>query len=390
MVNLKEDLKEKIRSDIIKAKPNAPRKLNAEFKKIAGLISLTIGEPDFNQPELVKKSMIKAIKENDSHYSTARGNLAFRKAASNFLKRHFGLNYDPEKEIITTVGTTEAIFSSLSTILKDGDELLIPSPVYPLYGQAAYVNHAKVVYIPTNNSNFVLTPKKLLKALKNHPKAVGIVLTYPNNPTGVEYTFDQLKDLSHVIKKYNLFVLSDEIYSSFNYVGKHISIAKFIPEQTILVNGVSKSYAMTGARIGFAAAPADLISQIVKIHQYAITAVADVPMAGATKAFNDGDQEIDRMRQIYLKRRNYLIPQLKKIGFGVAAPDGAFYLFLKIPREQNQNDVDFARELAYKAKVGLTPGSYYGKGGEGYLRLSYAASDEKLHEAIERLSNYLK
>ncbi|WP_439424916.1 aminotransferase class I/II-fold pyridoxal phosphate-dependent enzyme [Oenococcus alcoholitolerans] len=390
MPSLKENLINVVRPDIRNIKVNQIRAVDTEFRKIDGLLRLTLGEPDFNQPEFVKQAMIDSIKRNESHYSTARGSESFRKSATDFLKRNYGLDYDPETEILTTVGSTEAIFSALSTILKAGDQLLVPSPAYPLYGQLAHINDAEVVYIPTNDSDFVLTPEKLQKAIDDHPKAVGLVLTYPNNPTGVEYSEQQLKNLADIIKKTDLFVFSDEIYSTLNYVGKHTSIAGYLPEQTVVLNGVSKSHAMTGARVGFVAAPKELISQIVKIHQFAITAASDTSMAGAAAALSPaGDKSNEKMRQTYLKRRNYLIPEFEKLGFKVAAPDGAFYLFLKIPADRDQDDLAFARELAYKAKVGLIPGSCFGQGGEGYLRLSYAASDENLQEAVKRLTEYL-
>ncbi|MFT8328783.1 MAG: aminotransferase class I/II-fold pyridoxal phosphate-dependent enzyme [Oenococcus oeni] len=389
MPELKEGVINSVRSDVRNITTNKIRAVDMEFRKIDGLLRLTLGEPDFNAPELVKKAMIKSIEDNESHYSTARGSIEFLKAAADFLKRNYDLNYDPRTEILSTVGSTEAIFSSLSTILEEGDELLAPSPAYPLYEQLAHVNHTKMVYIPTNDTNFVLTPSKLQNAIEQHPRAKAIVLTYPNNPTGVDYSVEQLKELATVIAKTNLLVVSDEIYSTLNYVGKHVSIASLLPEQTIVLNGVSKSHAMTGDRIGFVAAPRDLISQIVKIHQFAITAVSNPAMAGAVAALNQGDALTEKMRQEYMKRRNYLIPEFKKIGFDVAAPDGAFYLFLKIPADQNQDDFAFARELAHKALVGLIPGSCFGPGGEGYLRLSYAASEETLHEALKRLQNYL-
>ncbi len=389
MPKLKESLINSVRPDIRNISVNRIRQFDTEFRQIDGLLRLTLGEPDFNAPELVKKAMIASIENNDSHYSTARGSIDFRQAVVHFLKRNYDLDYDPESEILTTVGSTEAIFATLSTILKAGDELLAPSPAYPLYEQLAHVNHAKMIYIPTNDTDFVLTAKRLQESIEAHPNARAIVLTYPNNPTGVEYSGEQLKALADVLAKTDLLVISDEIYSTLNYIGKHVSIASFLPERTVVLNGVSKSHAMTGDRIGFVAAPKELISQIVKIHQFAITAVSNPAMVGATVAFNDGDAVTEQMRAEYQKRRDFLIPEFKKLGFGVAAPDGAFYLFLKIPEGQNQDDSAFAIELAHKALVGLIPGSCFGPGGEGYLRLSYAASDAKLREALRRLKNYL-
>ncbi|EHN59742.1 aminotransferase class I/II-fold pyridoxal phosphate-dependent enzyme [Oenococcus kitaharae] len=389
MPELKKGLIENVRPDIRNIKVNQIRAIDTEFRQIDGLLRLTLGEPDFNAPELVKKAMVDSIEKNHSHYSTARGSEEFRQAAANFLKRNYQLDFDPDTEILTTVGSTEAIFATLSTILKEGDELLVPSPAYPLYEQLAHVNHTKMVYIPTNDTDFVLTPQRLQETIAQHPNARAIVLTYPNNPTGVDYSREQLQQLADVIAKTNLLVVSDEIYSTLNYVSPHISIGTILPEQTVVLNGVSKSHAMTGDRIGFVAAPKELISEIVKIHQFAITAVSNPAMAGATAALNEGDAVTEQMRAEYQQRRDYLIPEFKKLGFDVAAPDGAFYLFLKIPADQNQDDVAFARELAHKALVGLIPGSCFGPGGEGYLRLSYAASENNLKEALARLQKYL-
>lgn len=369
-------------------KPAAIRAFDAQVSDIPGIIKLTIGEPDFDAPAKIKTAAVTSIKNNESHYGNTRGSIALRSAICNFLKRKYELDYVADNEIIVTVGAMEALETSLRTILKPGDKVLVPTPGYPMYLSILQSLGAVPLCINTAANGFKLTPEQLNHELQEHD-VQAIIFNFPSNPTGVTYTADELAALAVVIQQYNIFVIADEIYSEFTYTNSHVSLAKYLPTQTILVSGASKAYAMTGYRIGFVAAPKMLIDEITKIHQYTVTTHINSSMAAATTAFNECDSEIEVMRREYLKRRDYMVACLQMMGFGVASPDGAFYLFIKIPERFGLDDTAFALRLAREAQVALIPGSAFGPGGEGYLRLSYAASQTQLQTVIARLQNFL-
>ncbi|MFB9768899.1 aminotransferase class I/II-fold pyridoxal phosphate-dependent enzyme [Lactiplantibacillus modestisalitolerans] len=362
---------------------------NAEIANIPGIVRLTLGEPDFNTPEHVKQAAIDSINRNESHYAPSNGTLALRKAAANFLAQKYDVHYDPENEVIITAGATGGIYTALSSILNPGDEVLIPTPIFPLYIAIAKLNGATPVFMDTSKNGFVLSPDQLKTTLEAHPKAKAVVLNFPSNPTGVTYRQADLKALADVLADKPIFVLSDEIYSELTYGDRHVSIASYLPEQTILLNGVSKSHAMTGWRIGIMCAPKVITAQLGKIHQFTVTSTTTNAQAAAAEALSNGMDDAQAMKREYQARRDYLYEALNKLGFKSAKPEGAFYLFSKIPAGLPQTSMAFCQELAHEARVALIPGSSFGPGGEGYVRISYAASMADLKTAVERIGQYV-
>ncbi|MFT8470197.1 MAG: aminotransferase class I/II-fold pyridoxal phosphate-dependent enzyme [Oenococcus sp.] len=369
-------------------KPSMILALNQEFKGIDDIVMLTIGEPDFNTPEHVKAAAVADIQADDSHYGPSKGTALLLKNAASFLKDRYGLDYDPKTELLTTIGVTEGIFDTMKTLLNPGDEVIIPQPTFPVYGAAATVCGAKVVPVPTVDDDFLLTPARLTAVLAEHPQAKAIVLASPGNPTGVAYSEAQIAALANVLKQHDIFVVSDEIYSELTYDRPHASFAKALPEQTILFNGVSKSHAMTGYRLGIIAAPAAIISQLAVIHELITTTQPNVVMAAGAEAFGPGENDAEAMRAEYKKRRAFLILAFDQMGLHYAYPDGAFYFFVKIPDYLEQDGFKLARQIAKEAKVGLTPGVAFGQA--GYMRISYATSLAQLKVAAQRLSEFLK
>ncbi|AEV94470.1 aminotransferase class I/II-fold pyridoxal phosphate-dependent enzyme [Pediococcus claussenii] len=389
MPELKKSLHSKTRKSLSQIGRSAIRQFDQEVSSIPGILKLTLGEPDLDTPDHIKDALISAVQQNQSHYAAAAGNIELRTAISNYLKKVNKIKYNPNSEIIVTVGATEAIYSSMTSLLESGDGVIIPTPAFPLYSAVAIVNDAVPIEVDTSNTDFVLTPDVLEDALQHNPNTKMVVLNYPTNPTGVTYSRQQLAALAKVLKKYSVFVLVDEIYCELNFGAEHASITEFIPDQTILINGVSKSYAMTGYRVGYLAAPKQVVTNILKLHGFAVTTVPTTIMVAATEAIEHGDADIIRMKQIYSKRRDYIVTEFKKMGFSLASPQGAFYLFAKIPDGFPQNSRTFAVDLAQNGKLALVPGVVFGPGGEGYVRLSYAASMDHLKEAVSRMHTYL-
>ncbi len=267
--------------------------------------------------------------------------------------------------------------------------MIIPTPIFPQYIPVSILNGAKPIFVDTSDNGFVLSPEKLQAAIEaNRDTVKAVVLNFPSNPTGVTYSREDLEKLAAVLKQYDIFVLSDEIYSELTYGETHVSMGSILPEQTVLLNGVSKSHAMTGWRIGLICGPVDVIAEIAKVHQFAITSATANAQAAAEEAFKNGPDDGVAMRKIYQQRRDLLLAGLQKAGFECASPKGAFYLFAKIPANLNQDSVAFCYELAKEAKVAVIPGASFGPGGEGYVRLSYAASTEDLEKAVARIQAF--
>ncbi|GAA6112954.1 aminotransferase class I/II-fold pyridoxal phosphate-dependent enzyme [Apilactobacillus apinorum] len=379
----------KISQKMKNSKPDQILSFGASISHVEGLIPLTIGEPDFNTPTHIKQAAIDAINDNQSHYTDSRGIEELRKAAVDFVARKYDIHYDAKSEVIITVGVTEAIFDTLAAILDPGNEVIIPTPAFSPYFNCVEFFGAQSVEIDTSKDGFVLTPKALDETLKNHPKAKAIILNTPNNPSGVSYSEEEIKALSDVIKKYDIFCISDEIYSELNYEHEHTSIAKYISEQTIVYNGVSKSHAMTGWRIGVIYASADIITVIKDVHEYTVSALTANAQFAAVEAFTNGRDDGVKMREIYRIRRDLLHQGLTEAGIESVKPSGAFYIFAKIPDRFGDDDFAFCRRLATEAKVGSVPGSAFGKAGRGYFRLSYATSEDNLKEAIRRIKKFV-
>lgn len=363
------------------------RKFYNMVSNTTDLISLTIGQPDFPTPEHVKEAGIQAIQNNFTSYTHNAGVYELRQAASNFVKKKYDLNYDPNSEIIVTIGASEAIDITFRTILAEGTEVILPGPVYPGYEPLIRMCGAVPVYADVTENQFRLTADILEKAITEKTRC--IVLPYPSNPTGVSLTKEELAEISALVKGRDIFILADEIYSELVYDQQHSSIASFLRDQTIVVNGLSKSHAMTGWRIGFLFAPEFLTKHILKVHQYNVSCANSIAQMAALEALTVGMDDALVMKTEYEKRREYVYTRLTELGFSVVKPDGAFYFFVKIPDSFGLNSFDFALELVNKAKVAVVPGSAFSKHGEGYFRLSYASSMDTLQEALKRIETYL-
>lgn len=383
-------MNERFNKQVYKIAVSLIRQFDERVSGIEGMLKLTLGEPDFNTPEHVKEAGRQAITDNFSHYSGMAGLTDVREAAAFFMKEKYGLTFDPQKEVLVTVGATEAISASLLAMLEAGDKVLLPAPIYPGYEPVITLAGAKPVYIDTTDNGFVLSPERLEAALQEHGEQVkAVILNYPSNPTGVTYNRQQVQAIADVLRNYPVFVISDEVYSELSYDQTHVSIAEFLPEQTVMINGLSKSHAMTGWRIGFIFAPEQLTAEIIKVHQYLVTAASTISQKAAVRALVEGLYDADVMKEEYRQRRDFVYGEMTQMGFTVAKPSGAFYIFAKIPEGFSQDSMAFCIDLAEKNKLAVIPGIAFGPEAEGYVRISYAAAMETLQEAMKRLSDYL-
>ena len=368
------------------------RQFDQSISSIPGVLRLTLGEPDFTTPDHVKEAAKAAIDANESHYTGMSGLLELRQAASQFVNEKYNLSYDPETEILVTIGATEALSATLTAILEEGDKVLLPAPAYPGYEPIVNLMGAEIVEIDTTENDFVLTPEMLEKAiLEQGNQLKAVILNYPANPTGVTYSREQMAALADVLKKYDVFVVCDEVYSELTYTEQpHVSIAEFLPEQTIVINGLSKSHAMTGWRLGFTFAPAAFTAQLIKSHQYLVTAANTMAQFAGVEALIAGKDDAEPMKREYIERRDYIIEKMTELGFKIIKPNGAFYIFAKIPADYNQDSFAFLKDFAQKKAVAFIPGAAFGQYGEGYVRLSYAASMDTIKEAMKRLKEYME
>lgn len=372
--------------------PNAIRAFDDQTSDVDDILKLTLGEPDFSVPQHIKQAAINSINSDDSHYAPSKGSVALRKAIRHFMIDRYELSYDAESEIVVTLGATEGIYDTLTAFINDGDKVLLPAPNFSMYDQTIALAGGDVVYVDTSKSGFLLTPEQLQAAIDQYgDQLTTVLLNYPANPTGVTYTAEQLAALADILRGTDITVIADEIYSELTYDVKHYSIAKLLPEQTVILNGVSKSHAMTGYRIGFIVGPAELIAPAATLHQFTVTSASNPAMAAAAEALGSAQGKLDSkgMRDAYRERRDYLVPALRQLGFEIPQPNGAFYVFAKLPVNVNQDDYAFGIDLAKRGKVAVIPGSIFNIGGEGYIRISYAASMETLHEAVKRISTFL-
>ncbi|EGE53320.1 pyridoxal phosphate-dependent aminotransferase [Streptococcus parauberis] len=386
------DLSDRFNKNLGKIEISLIRQFDQSISDVPGILKLTLGEPDFATPDHVKEAAKKAIDDNQSHYTGMSGLLALRQAAADFVKVKYNLNYKPETEVMVTIGATEALSASLMTILEEEDVVLLPAPAYPGYEPIVTLAGARIVEIDTTPNNFVLTPEVLEEALiAQGDKVKAVLLNYPTNPTGMTYSREQIKSFAEVLAKYNVFVVSDEVYSELNYTDQnHVSIAEYLPEQTILVNGLSKSHAMTGWRIGFIFTHETIAAQVIKSHQYLVTAATTMAQYAGIEALTVGKNDTQPMKEQYIRRRDYIIEKMTEMGFSMIKPDGAFYIFAKIPQGFGENgSFKFCQELARQQALAFIPGIAFGPFGEGYVRLSYAASMETIETAMERLKDYM-
>ncbi|MBZ2156351.1 pyridoxal phosphate-dependent aminotransferase [Streptococcus anginosus] len=386
------DLTKRFNKNLDKIEVSLIRQFDQSISSIPGVLRLTLGEPDFTTPDHVKEAAKAAIDANESHYTGMSGLLELRQAASQFVNEKYNLSYDPETEILVTIGATEALSATLTAILEEGDKVLLPAPAYPGYEPIVNLVGAEIVEIDTTENDFVLTPEMLEKAiLEQGNQLKAVILNYPANPTGVTYSREQMAALADVLKKYDVFVVCDEVYSELTYTEQpHVSIAEFLPEQTIVINGLSKSHAMTGWRLGFTFAPAAFTAQLIKSHQYLVTAANTMAQFAGVEALTAGKDDAEPMKREYIERRVYIIEKMTELGFKIIKPDGAFYIFAKIPADYNQDSFAFLKDFAQKKAVAFIPGAAFGQYGEGYVRLSYAASMDTIKEAMKRLKEYME
>jgi aminotransferase len=392
MPNTKPSLLQDLKHTYDNLAPNPIRVFDAEASNIPDVVKLTLGEPDFNVPDHIKQAAIASINNDESHYGPSNGWPKLRRAATSFLKDRYDLDYNPDTELVVTVGATEALHSCLDTVLNPGDKVLMPSPTFSLYDQLIRINGAIPVYINTEATGFVLTPDQLRKAIADEGDRVkAILLNFPSNPTGVTYNKEQVDAIAKVVADTDLVVISDEIYSELTYGATHASFAKALPEQTLLINGVSKSHAMTGWRIGFIAGPVELMRRVSLAHAFNVTVASNPAMAGATEALSTEAGRVDsqKMKAEYIKRRDYVVDEMTKMGFSIPQPNGAFYVFAKIPAGCIQDDTEFCYDLLRKNKLAVIAGGGFGPGGEAHIRVSYAASMATLREAMKRMGAYV-
>lgn len=370
-------------------KPSGIRKFFDLVSEMKDAISLGVGEPDFDTPWHIRDEGIYALEKGKTFYTSNAGLKDLRIEINNYLNRTQNITYNPANEIIVTVGGSEAIDIGLRAIVNPGDEVIIPQPSYVSYEPCAILAGAKPVIINLKSENeFRLTAQELKNAITDKTKVV--ILPYPNNPTGAIMTKKDLEAISKVIIENDILVMSDEIYSELTYNGRHVSIASIegMKERTILINGFSKSYAMTGWRLGYACGPEPIIKQMTKIHQFAIMCAPTTSQYAATEALRNGDNDVALMRRSYNQRRRFLLKRFEQMGLECFEPYGAFYVFPCI-KEFGMTSEEFASKLLEQEKVAAVPGTAFGASGEGFLRISYAYSMDNLKIAIDRLENFI-
>ena len=374
---------------IVSIEPSGIRKFFDIVNEMKDAISLGVGEPDFDTPWHIREEGIYSLERGRTFYTSNAGLKELKEEIAAYLDRRFDLPYDPGHEIVVTIGGSEAIDAAFRAMLNPGDEVLLPQPSYVSYEPCIVLADGVPVPIALREEDgFKLTKELLLGAITDKTKI--LVMPCPNNPTGAIMTKEDLEEIVDVIIEKDPFVISDEIYSELTYGSNHVSIASFpgMKERTIVINGFSKSYAMTGWRLGYACGPRVIMDQILKIHQYAIMCAPTTSQYAAVSALKKGDADVERMRTAYNQRRNYLMRRFDKMGLQCFEPFGAFYVFPSI-KEFGLTSEEFATRLLQQEKVAVVPGTAFGTSGEGYVRISYAYSIEDLKEALERVEHFI-
>lgn len=374
---------------VLDIKPSGIRKFFDLVSEMDDVISLGVGEPDFDTPWHIRDEGIYALERGKTFYTSNAGLKELREEICNYQKRHQGIEYNPLNEVIVTVGGSEAIDIGLRAMINFGDEVIIPQPAYVSYEPCARLAGAVPVIINLKAENdFRLTKEELLNAITDKTKV--LILPFPNNPTGAIMERKDLEDIAKVCIEKDIFVMSDEIYSALTYKEKHISIASIegMKERTILIDGFSKSYAMTGWRLGYACGPTEIIKQMTKIHQFAIMCAPTTSQYAAVEALKNGDDDVREMREAYNQRRRFLMNAFEDMGLECFEPYGAFYVFPCI-KEFGMTSEEFATRFLEEEKVALVPGNAFGDSGEGFLRISYAYSIDSLREAMSRLKRFI-
>ncbi len=371
-------------------KPSGIRKFFDMLDEMKGVVALTVGQPDFVTPWHIRKKAIQSLENGETYYTSNSGLLELRTEIANYLERRFSLSYDPKKEVIVTIGGSEAIDIAMRAVINPEDEVIVPIPSFVCYGPIAELASGKPVFLPTyEKDSFKITPDDLREVIT--PKTKLLVMPFPNNPTGAIMTEEEMKAIADIVIEKNILVLSDEIYAEMTYGRKHISIASLpnMRERTIVVNGFSKAYAMTGWRMGYVAAPAEICAQMHKIHQYAIMCAPTTSQYAAIEALKNGDPDIEYMTEEYNRRRRLIVDGLRKMGLSCFEPEGAFYVFPNISGFGLTSE-EFCERLLYDEKVAIVPGTAFGECGEGFARISYAYSVKHITTALEKMAHFIE
>ncbi len=379
----------KLSEKVVNIKPSGIRKFFDLVAEKKSVISLGVGEPDFDTPWHIRDEGIYAFEQGKTFYTSNSGLKELRIEICNYLNRKYKLQYDPLSEVLVTVGGSEAIDLAFRALVNDGEEIIIPEPCYVSYKPCAILANAKPVIIDLKAENdFRLTAKELKNAISDKTKL--LVLTFPNNPTGAIMERKDLEEIAKVVIENDIYVVSDEIYAELTYSGKHTSIAEIdgMKERTILINGFSKAYAMTGWRLGYACGPKEIIQQMIKIHQFAIMCAPTVSQYAAVEALKNGDSDIEMMKEAYNQRRRFLLNSFKEMDIPCFEPYGAFYVFPCI-KKYGMTSEEFAMKFLEEENVAVVPGTAFGDSGEGFLRISYAYSIDNLRVAMEKMKRFV-
>ena len=370
--------------------PSGIRRFFNLASEMQDVLSLGVGEPDFMTPWPIREQAIYTLQKGRTVYTANAGLLALRRELSTYIADKYKLEYDPQKQIVITVGGSEAIDLALRAMVEPGDEVLLPEPSFVSYKPCAEMAGARVVTVPLREENkFKLRAKDLREAITDRTKI--LVFPFPGNPTGSTMHREDMQEICELVQEKDLFVISDEIYAELTYDGKHESIAAMpgMQERTLVINGFSKAFSMTGWRLGYAAGPADLIAQMTKIHQFAIMCAPTTSQYAAIEALRNCDRYVDEMRAEYARRRRYVVNRLRKIGLPCSDPQGAFYVFPSI-QSTGMRSEEFCQKLLMEKKVAVVPGDAFGTSGEGFVRISYAYSIARLEEALNRIEEFVK
>ena len=382
-------MRDPLNKAIVDIKPSGIRKFFDIVTEMKDAISLGVGEPNFDTPWHIREEGIYSLERGRGHYTSNAGLIELRKEICNYLERRFNLHYRFDNETLVTIGGSEAIDVALRVMLDQGDEVLLPQPSYVSYEPCVLMAGGKPVTIELlEKDEFKLTADEIRNACTDRTKI--LVLPFPNNPTGSVMTREELAPIAEVVKEKDLFVISDEIYAELTYGGKHTSIAEFdgMKERTVVINGFSKSYAMTGWRLGYACGPENIIKQMTKLHQFSIMCAPTTSQYAAIEALKNGDADVEMMCDAYDKRRNFILHELRRMGLPCFEARGAFYVFPCI-KSLGMTSEEFATKLLMEEKVAVVPGTAFGDCGEGFLRVSYAYSIEKIKVALERIERFV-
>lgn len=381
---------DKLNDNIKNIKPSGIRRFFDIVNEMDNVISLSVGEPDFQTPWHVREAGINSLERGRTWYTPNRGFSELREEICKYFERRFSLTYDPKNEVVVTVGGSEAIDIAIRCLVKSGDEVLIPQPSFVCYEPLTVMAGATPVIIETKMENgFKLTADEILEKITDKTKL--LILPFPNNPTGAVMVKEDLEKIAEVIKKQDIMVISDEIYSELTYSCKHTSIATIdgMKERTVVINGFSKSYAMTGWRLGYAVGPKEIIDMMTKLHQFCIMSAPTTAQYAAIEALRNGDNDIVSMREQYDMRRRLVVGSLNEMGLSCFEPHGAFYAFPCIKSTGLTSD-EFCTKLLHSKRVALVPGSAFGESGEGYVRISYSYSLKHLNEALSLIREFIK